>query len=587
MRRTHWIAGLPLAVFAAFLVFTMAPPLPAASRSAHTVTVPATAGATVSDTWTGVAPVGSHPASTCFPGGTLLQDEHPVEIRVADGTYQAVNATFKFQIAWTPTSPNIVTSDLILTLIGPDGLEVMSSDGGTPQETITVNNLAAGNYRVVTCGYANIAAQPYTARLDITTASAAVPAPNILPEARKKWDAPVRVTPENGYGYEPTLLVDKYGNAFATAHKENVQLVISPDPNSPDGVRSMSWMWMSFDKGRTWKNTPGLSSLRLEDQQPGDEGDLAQDDAGHIYFVDTYLADITLTRWTTDGLGKVTFDFTRPIAPSPEVDDRPWITAHGDGHVFYFSNDGSQAADGGRYRVHASYDGGTTIDPVGVILPASGWCRPASDHRAGLHVVYAACTDDAGKLYSYVSNDDGRTFKRYDMGTYNDGDATQSYPTVEVSPDGTVWVLYVDSRDVDSGGTPNTNTLHLYKSTDQGQTWLGQDITPVRGRYQYAWLAVSPDGRNLGLGVYYRPNADFPWSVASATWRAGGRIDRKDFVSVDPDHPVSPTERSEPPGDYMGSYFFPDGKLGVVWTRFVLWTDQATVLRDIFFARQR
>jgi hypothetical protein len=565
----------------------MALTLLAYPRSAHIVTVPSSAGATMTETWTGTAPISAHPASTCFPGGTPLQHEHALEIRAAAGTYEAVNAAFKFQITWMPTSANIVTSDLILTLIGPDGLEVASSDGGTPQETILLNNLAPGAYRVVVCGYANTAPQPYNALLEITTTSAETPAPNILPEAGKKWNAPVRVTPPNGYGYEPTLLVDKYGNAFSTAHKENAFLALSLDPNSPDGVRSMSWMWWSTDKGQTWKNTPGLSELRLEDQQPGDEGDLAQDDAGHIYFVDTYLADITLTRWTSNGAGSLNFDFSRPIAPSPEVDDRPWITAHGNGHIFYFSNDGSQAVDGGRYTVHPSHDGGITFDHVGVLLPESGWCRPAADHRPGSKLVYAACTNDSGKLYSYVSEDDGLSFQRYDMGTYNDADATQSYPTIEVAPDGTVWVLYVDSNDLDSGGTPITNNLYLFRSGDQGKTWTKQEITPVRGRYQYAWLAVSPDGKKLGLGVYYRPNADFSWSVASATWNAGGTISPRSFVSVDPDHPVSPKERSEPPGDYMGSYFFPDGKLGVVWTRFVLWTDQATLLRDIFFARQK
>jgi len=551
------------------------------------VTVPASAGATVTDTWTSSAPIGSHPASTCFPGGTLLQDEVPVEIRAADGTYDAVNAAFTFRIAWTPTSPSIVTSDLILTLLGPDGMEIQSSDGGTPEETLTVNNLPAGTYRVVVCGYANIAAQPYTATLTVSTVSNETPLPNILPAAGKRWGAPVRITPDNGYGYEPTLIVDKYGNAYSTAHPENYQIPAALDSRSPDGVRSASWMWWSSDLGQTWKNTPGLTEARLEDQQPGIEGDLAMDDAGHVYFVDMYLADITLTRWTTNGRGNVTFDFTRPIAPTPELDDRPWVTAHGNGHVFYLSNDATQAVDGGRYTVHASYDGGVTFDHVGVLLPGSGWCRPASDHRAGEHRIYAACTDDRGKLYSYVSEDDGRTFARYDLGTYNDGDVTQSYPTIEVAPDGTVWVLYVDSHDVGSDGTPNTNQLYLFRSKDNGRTWTKQDITPVRGRYQYAWLAVSPDGRKLGLGVYYRPNADFAWSVAAVTWNAGGKLDAKNFVNVDIDHPVSPKERSEPPGDYMGSYFFPDGKLGVVWTRFVLWTDAATLMRDIYFARQK
>ena len=117
-------------------------------------------------------------------------------------------------------------------------------------------------------------------------------------------------------------------------------------------------MSLSVDKGQTWRNPPGLTPLSLEDQEPGDEGDLALDDAGHVYFVDTYLGDITFTRWPTNGLGQVFFDFTRPILPSPETDDRPRVIAHGDGHVLYFSNDGPKADDGARYRVHASSTAG-------------------------------------------------------------------------------------------------------------------------------------------------------------------------------------------------------------------------------------
>jgi hypothetical protein len=201
--------------------------------------------------------------------------------------------------------------------------------------------------------------------------------------------------------------------------------------------------------------------------------------------------------------------------------------------------------------------------------------------------VYAFCTDDAGKLYSYVSTDDGKSFQRYEVGTYNDADGTQSYPLVDVAPDGTIWALYVDSDNLDADGIPITNRIYLFKSTDQGKTYAKQEITPVRGRYQYAWLAISPDGKKLGLGIYYRPNADFAWEMAAVTWNAGGKLDPRTFLSVDKDHPVAPKERAEPPGDYTGSYFFPDGKFAVVWTRTVLWTDAATLTRDIYFARQR
>jgi hypothetical protein len=584
--RTLWagLAGLTLAAATAFLGTASAP---ASTPPASTVTVPAQAGLTVTDSWTGEAGAGVNPASDCAPVSTSPTDEHVVTVNVAPGTYDLVNAAFTFTITWTPSSGDPSTSDLILTLVGPDGQEIDSSDGSVPKESVSASNLAAGNYRVLVCGFVNTAAQPYDASLQITTSAASGSAPVVvLPGPGKHWAAPVRVTPENGHGYEPSLIVDKYGNAFATAHKENIELAVSPDPNSPLATRSQSWMWLSIDKGQTWTDTPGLTPLSLEQHEVGDEGDLGYDDAGHIYFVDTYAADITLTRYTTNGLGQVFFDFNRPIIPTPEDDDRPWVAAHGDGHVFYFSNAGNKTLNGGRYTVHASYDGGLTFDSVGVPLPDSGWCRPAADHRAGSKLVYAVCTNDAGKLYSYVSTDDGHSFKRYDIGTYNNDDGTQSYPSLQVAPDGTLWALYLDSNDIGSGGIPNTNRIFLFRSKDQGKTWSRQDITPVRGRYQYVWLALSNDGKKLGLGTYYRSNNDLPWLVAGATWAPGDKISTKSFVSLDPDHPVAPADHTEAPGDYLGSYFFPDGKLGVVWTRTVLWTDVTTLTRDIYFIRQ-
>src|SRR5262249_24110315 len=136
---------------------------------------------------------------------------------------------------------------------------------------------------------------------------------------------------------------------------------------------------------------------------------------------------------------------------------------------------------------------------------------------------------------------------------------TQSYPLLQVGPDGAVWAVYVDSNNIGDGGTPITNQIYLFKSTDQGRTFAEQEITPVVGRYQYAWLAISADGKKLGMGIYYRPNADFPWSVASMTWKTGAKPDSRTFVNLDIDHPVAPTQNAEPPGDYLGSYFFPDG----------------------------
>ena len=257
-----------------------------------------------------------------------------------------------------------------------------------------------------------------------TIAMLGVPNGSAAGAAGARFGAPVKVTPDLGFGYEPGVVVDPYGNIFATAHKENWQLLLAPDPGyavasvnygPPTFTRSMSWDWVSVDGGATFTDIPGLTPAALEQHQFGDEGDMAVDDANHLFFVDTNVPDITFTEWTVtgNGLDKITLDQTRPFYPSAEpVDDRPWVVAHGDGHVFYFGNMGTKSYNGGRYTEYASYDGGTTVDPVGVSLPDSGWCRPAADHTAGSKYVYAFCTNDDGTLYSYVSSDDGHSSRR-------------------------------------------------------------------------------------------------------------------------------------------------------------------------------
>ena len=44
--------------------------------------------------------------------------------------------------------------------------------------------------------------------------------------AAAPFGAPVKVTPANGGGYEPTILADRFVNLYATAHKENAELAV-------------------------------------------------------------------------------------------------------------------------------------------------------------------------------------------------------------------------------------------------------------------------------------------------------------------------------------------------------------------------
>jgi hypothetical protein len=409
------------------------------------------------------------------------------------------------------------------------------------------------------------------------------------------FGAPVEVTPDLGYGYEPAAVVDDYGNIFATAHKENWQLVLAPDPDSPTFTRSMSWDWVSVDDGQTWTDIPGLTPASLEQHEFGDEGDMAIDDANHLYFVDTSVTDVSITRWTTSGRGldQIALDYTRPILPAAQpLDDRPWVTARGDSTVLYFGNEGDKETyfncpagftgdcGPGRYTVYQSYDGGTTFDNFGYTLDDSGWCRPTSDHT-GATYIYVICTNDEGKLYSYVSSDDGRNFVRYAIANYNADDPYQSWPTAEVAADGSIWALYVDAN-TDADGNVLSNFLRLFHSTNHGQTWKEQNITPLPGRYEYGWLSVAST-KTLGLGIYYRPDNTSDWKVYGAIWTAG---QIPSLVLLDPVS-VQSGACDEANGDLMGSAFGPDARLTVVWTRNTGPMCGTATLREIWSAHSQ
>jgi len=150
-----------------------------------------------------------------------------------------------------------------------------------------------------------------------------------------------------------------------------------------------------------------------------------------------------------------------------------------------------------------SYDGGMTFDPVGCTLPDSGWCRPAADHTPGSNYLYMFCTNDGGAddevnasgdpgftvgtLWSYVSADNGVSWKRYKVDNYNSnlpGGGTSgdiSWPQVVVAKDGSVYALF--NNPVSNSSQVKTGSrLELYHSVDHGKTWVRQDGNAVQCR---------------------------------------------------------------------------------------------------------
>jgi uncharacterized repeat protein (TIGR01451 family) len=178
------------------------------------VTVPSTINQTVTDTWTGSIPAGANATSDCsgFPDPVL--DHHLIQVNVPAGVYSTLNASFTFTIDWTPVSGDETTNDEILTVIDPNGNEIASSDGGSTTETVAANNLAAGQYDVIACGFNNVAptGQPYNGRLIVTTRAPESTLPS-APAQGLQFSAAVPADAQRDES-EPLMETDKAGNIY-------------------------------------------------------------------------------------------------------------------------------------------------------------------------------------------------------------------------------------------------------------------------------------------------------------------------------------------------------------------------------------
>lgn len=426
------------------------------------------------------------------------------------------------------------------------------------------------------------------AGLAINAAAATAPRP-------LRFGAPVELT-RFAYcgGYEPGVLVDRFGNIVVTAHKQNHCDAGAYDPQGGTvPARAMSWLWMSTD-GVHFKDMPGTTVAGANTSQldVGDEGHLARDDRGNIYFVDLKVADDTFVSWKATGKGKVTETRHAPLLGTAQAaDDRPWVAAHGNGVVLFASNSGSSAVysspqngGSGRYTIYLSYDGGATFDHLGYTIPSSGWCYPTADHRHGSRWLYVTCTDDNGKLFVYASGDDGHHWVTHPIGRYQSLD---TWPISAVGPDGTVYMEYVDRNP-----TTKNYSLTLYRSRNHGRTWEAWKATPQQGRFDDiagpAWIDVAPNG-DIGLDYYLLPPQSTRWHIYAAV--TSGWHQRFRIADAGRSTQIGTTTTIPPWGDFLSCAFGPDNKLRVVWT-----TDApiqggpgttSGVNSDIWFAQQR
>jgi PKD repeat protein len=145
----------------------------ASNPPTSSITVPSSSGQTVVVTWSGEIPPGANPTSDCTNlADTPAADQHVSTINVPANVYNTVNAKFTFHIEWDPNAGN----DEILTVLKPDGTTLDSSDTSNPVEEVTAQNLPAGAYKIIACGFTSAPTpQSYIGKLTIDTSAGGPP----------------------------------------------------------------------------------------------------------------------------------------------------------------------------------------------------------------------------------------------------------------------------------------------------------------------------------------------------------------------------------------------------------------------------
>ena len=365
------------------------------------------------------------------------------------------------------------------------------------------------------------------------------------------FTAPVVLTVE-GKGFEPSIVVAPDGTVVAAAAKSS---------RTTQG-RLADWAWYSKDGGATWADLPSPAGAHT--LMPGLEGDLAVDAEGRVYYVDTYLPDNAIHRWSPGPA----WDWSRPVQGTlPPVDDRPFAAAHGDGRAYLLSNTAQQ---GQRIQLSRSMDAGLTWLPARG-FPGSHFCQIAASPADDVTVL-VACANGQGegaKLVAYLSGDAGASWgEPEEVGTFDIGTGYLA-PVPAFDAAGTPFVAWADER-VDWSGLQDATwagdspgKVLLARRGEAG--WTTTDATPFPGRFGMLAASAGHAG-TVGLSFYATRNA----TVDDATeWRA--------YALVTPDagaswrlallDPAPMSVGAYPPRDMHDNAFAPDNALHVILQR--------------------
>ena len=432
----------------AALVITVPAAVFATTPPSHNVTIPTTPGDTVVVEWTGTSPPGAAGGANTCVSGIPAVDGHIINLTVPSGAYDTVKVSAAFHIEWDNSA-----SDLVLS-VEKDGTNVGDSDGGTPEENVSVNDPAAGKFEAIACSFAAIAPTAIRGRLTLTATSTAIP-PDVDGDGVLNENDACPGTPAG-------TAVDVDGCPLPTASglAPRFQIHVAPQGMGDDAGEP------SVGYNKFTQRTMFISYVNALRQ------------TYHETVVPQVLPASCPALWEDKSGLLTTVNSLDPILFTDEATGRTFNSQlSGANSFFEFSDD-----DGENWTVaqQGPPNGGADHQavasgpyPAANVPPTARW--PATGPKRAVYY----CSQSVGTAFCSRSDDGGQvfgpgfTFKNTDCG------AGALHGHVKVAPDGTVYVPDSSQCVLPIGGT--ADHVIAFRSDNAGQTWSVKDVPSSTG----------------------------------------------------------------------------------------------------------
>ena len=299
---------------------------------------------------------------------------------------------------------------------------------------------------------------------------------------------------EHEWSGEPSLQINDDGTIFIAG----TCCVVASSP-----------LWHSVDGGKTFKELESPGHAR--EFGVGAEGDLAVDHDGGVYFIDTSIAGLIMSKWTDQGRH---WEYSvQPAGPIPGFDDRPWL-AISDKALYLYINHVTHTA------VYRSTDGGLTwTNQMPLAWRGNALGQPffpahiaAHEKKDTLWVSGVVSEGGQDTLGSAVSTDGGTTY-------------TQS--VVSKPQRGAFSPIFTGATAVDDAGNgyvtwsttdPKGCDVYYASSSNNGKSWSKPvKLNKGKGCATFPWITAKGNGK-VGV-VWYETPATGPAGAAERARR--------------------------------------------------------------------